>query len=274
MADKSNDAISRRRMAKLSVTAAAILLIAPSLVPAQPNEQAAGATVKTVCVLGASGNVGNGIVRELLAAGHRVIAVSRSSSNLDAIRARFAASERLETLQGDVGSDEAGLALRAALMSRFGRIDAVVASLGSPEWNASMSVLEAPSAALEGAFRDNFFTHFIAAKSLLPALAPGGVYVGISGGLADFLLPGNGHLSMTQAAQRTLFQVLAQETEGMDVHVRLLGLYSMIATERNRDRAEPGWVTDAQVGQRIVEMITEPEAFPDTLQSLRSEQYR
>jgi NAD(P)-dependent dehydrogenase (short-subunit alcohol dehydrogenase family) len=229
---------------------------------------------KTICVLGASGNVGNGIVRELLAAGHRVIAVSRSAENLDAIRERFAGAAQLETLQGGVGTDEQGAQLRDAVMSRFGKLDGVVASLSSPEWNGSMQLLDTSAQTLKRAFDDNFMAHFIAAKSLVPTLAPGATYVSISGGLADIIVPGRGHLSLTQAAQRTLFEVLAAETKGSGVHVRMLGLYSLIATESNREVAQPDWVTDQQVGQRVLELIVQPEAFPEPIQSLGAERYQ
>lgn len=264
---------SRERQLRLAAAALAAM-IATSAAWAQPDGETSQTEAKTVCVIGASGNVGNGIVRELLAAGHRVIAVSRSEDHLDAIRERFSGSAGLETVRGDVGTEAQGAALKTAIERRFGRIDAVVTSVGSPEWNAPTGVLGAPYASLEGALRDNFLTHFVAAKSLIPLLEPDGVFVSISGGLSDFVRPGSGFLSITQSAQRALVRVLDAEAADSGIHMRLLGLYSLVATERNRDRAEPGWITDTQIGRRIVEMIADPAAFPEPIQELRSDEYR
>jgi len=254
---------------------AALMLAAliPFVTLAQSGDAPARLESGLVCVIGASGSVGNGIVRELLAAGHRVIAVSRSEQNLAAIRDRFADSPGLETVLGDVGTEAQGAALRDEIERRFGQLDGVVTSVGSPEWNARVAMLDAPYESLDGALRDNFQTHFVAAKSLIPLLRRNGTFISISGGLSDLVRPGSGYLSITQSAQRALVRVLDEEAQAdaSGVHVRLLGLYSLVATERNRDRAEDDWITDTEVGRRVIEMIERPDAYPDAIQELRPE---
>ena len=59
-----------------------------------------------VLVIGASGEVGEGIVTAFLNAGRHVIATARSSNSLDALRDRLSAPERLSYLVGAIGSDE------------------------------------------------------------------------------------------------------------------------------------------------------------------------
>src|SRR5690348_17043933 len=85
-----------------------------------------------LCVLGASGTVGNAVVREALSAGHHVIAVSRSSDKLAKILAQYP-DRGVKTVIGDVGSDESAARLRKALLERTDKPDAVVAALSSPD---------------------------------------------------------------------------------------------------------------------------------------------
>jgi NAD(P)-dependent dehydrogenase (short-subunit alcohol dehydrogenase family) len=243
--------------------------------PAGPASQAGS---ELICVLGASGNVGNAIVRELLAAGHRVVAVSRSADKLEKIRTSFAGTKRIETHEGDVSSDAQAVRLRDAIIGRFGKPHAVVASLSAHEADVPMRILATSTEQLKKVFDTNFFTHVTAANAFIPALARGGVYVGINGGLADFVIPNRGQLSMTQSALRTLYSVLAQEAQDstapdVNAHVRMLGLYGLVATESNRAKADDGWITDQQVGERVARIIAEPAAFPGPVLSLKAKRY-
>jgi len=119
-----------------------------------------------------------------------------------------------------------------------------------------MRILDTSTDTLRKVFDTNFFSHVSAAHALMPALAPDGVYVGINGGLADFVIPNRGPLSMTQSALRTLYAVLAQEAQDSKAQqhktqVRLLELYGLVATDANRAQANDGWITDNQVAARL-----------------------
>ncbi len=241
------------------------------------DPQASDAVVagKTVCVLGASGAVGNAVTRELLTGGHRVVTISRSAEKLAKIRAAYARTHRIEVLQGDVSSDELAATLRDSILEHFGKLDGVVSSLGGPEADAPMRVLDASTAILKKAFDSNFFTHVTAARALIPALNARGVYVGINGGLADFVLPDRGALSMTQSALRSLYRVLAQEAQLPDqVSVRLLELYGLVATDQNRSRQNGDmWIPDEQVGKRVMGILTDPASFAGPILSLKSKRF-
>src|SRR5580692_4663534 len=67
---------------------------------------------RTVGVLGATGRVGNLIVKQLLSAGFKVVAMSRSAAKLHNIALTYAATRRIAILQGDVGSDSLAEDLR------------------------------------------------------------------------------------------------------------------------------------------------------------------
>jgi NAD(P)-dependent dehydrogenase (short-subunit alcohol dehydrogenase family) len=231
-----------------------------------------------VCVLGASGIVGNAVVRELLTAGYRVVAVSRDVNKLATIRETYRDVGRIETLQGDVSSDELAQQLRSDLVANFGAPHAVVASLSSRDADGPRRILETPTDALRKAFETNFFSHVTAAKGLVPALKTEGVYIGINGGLADFAGAGMGQLSITQSALRTLYEVLAQETAnpqvgGRQAYVRVLGLYGLVDVGSATPDPQGRFIRGQAIGQRVKDIIRQPGSFPGPALTLKAKAY-
>jgi NAD(P)-dependent dehydrogenase (short-subunit alcohol dehydrogenase family) len=267
------------RRAFLHLAAAAGVAPPLALADETPNQKAPAGNrpIGTVCVAGASGNVGKGIVRELLAEGCRVIAISRSPESLERLRQEFSKSQRIETLTGDFSTDELAKDVSARLVARFGMLDGAVASLSSHRADVRLRILDTPSTQLREAFDTNFFTHVAAAKALIPALASRGVYVGINGGLADFVLPGMGHISMTQSALNSFYKTIAQEA--LDAHatnaaqVRALCLYGLVTSERDRARINDGQLTDEEIGRRVVAILRRPDAYPQPIQAIKSRRY-
>lgn len=222
-----------------------------------------------VCLLGASGMVGNGIMRELLDGGHRVIAVSRSPQKLAHLRTQYG-TKSLDTLVGDVASDESGAVLRDALIAQFGTPDGVVAALSSPAVDKPIRVLGSPTDLLRQTFDANFYPHVVAAKALIPRLGPGAVYLGINGGLPDFVLPGMANLTMTQSALRSLYLALEQEARESKVSVRLLGIFGLVATPEHRAKDRDHYISDRDVGRRATDILMEPARFPGPILAIRA----
>jgi NAD(P)-dependent dehydrogenase (short-subunit alcohol dehydrogenase family) len=257
--------VLRREFLQLSAAAVATAATAVS----------AEASRQTVCVLGASGHVGSAILRQLLADGHRVVAISRSAEKLQRIKSDHSGEKGLETLRGDVSSDTVADQLRMAIITRFGKPHAIVSSLSSPAADAPMRILDAPTDKLRAAFETNFFSHVTAAVALLPALQPGGTYIGISGGLSDFVVPAMGAISMTQSALRTFYSVVAQEArdgKGATPQVRMLALYGLVAVDASAAKGD-GWIIGRQIGMRVSEIIARPAAFPGPLLSIKAKRY-
>ncbi len=273
MDDSYHDAVSRRELLLLS---SGLAVAAASRARIAEAQAGAGTTTKskTICVLGASGNVGNAVVHELIAAGHRVAAVSRSAKKLDSIRTALASTNRIEIIEGDVSSDRLAAELRENIQARIGEPDVIVASLSAPEADKPMRMLDTATDKIRGAFDTNFFTHVAAAHALIPALTRGGVYVGINGGLADAVIPNMGALSMTQSALRSLYSVLAQETQDAKARIRLLEIHGLVATEHRPAQSGGQWITDQQVRERVAEIIRRPEALPGPILAIKAEKYR
>src|SRR4051812_15424234 len=87
---------------------------------------------KVSLILGGAGYVGEGIVRSFLEEGAFVIVPSRSQERLAGLRKVLGplASERLVTVPANVGTLQGAEALRGQILTKMGRLDAVVASLG------------------------------------------------------------------------------------------------------------------------------------------------
>jgi len=233
----------------------------------------------TICVLGASGRVGNLVVRQLLAAGSRVIAVSRSADKLKSIAADYAATGRIDTLEGDVSSDAQASDLRDRFTAAFGTPHAVVASLSSTQVDGPMRILESPTQRLRTAFDANFFTHVVAAKAWIPVLDSAGVYIGINGGLADYAGAGMGQLTTTQSAIRSLYEVLAVETQDPKrpqerrPSVRVLELFGLVDDGSAPVRQASMRIDGNEVGSRVGEIIERPREFRGPVLALKSKAF-
>lgn len=259
----------------LAFGAAAALATRPSFGVEVP----AASQPKTVCVLGASGRVGNLVVRQMLAAGFRVVAVSRSVDKLSGISTAYAHTGRIATLQGDVSSDLQAADLRNRFISAFGNPHAVVASLSSTDADGPMRILDSPTDALRKAFETNFFTHVVAAKGWIPALASEGVYVGINGGLADFAAAGMAQLTTTQSAIRALYEVLAREAQDPKrppdhrPFVRVLELYGLVDDGSAPVTRTEMRIEGSAVGTRVADIIARPMQLPGPVLTLKSKAF-
>jgi NAD(P)-dependent dehydrogenase (short-subunit alcohol dehydrogenase family) len=235
--------------------------------------------IRTVCVLGASGRVGNLVVRQLLASGFRVVAVSRSVDKLNQITATYSATGRIGVLQGDVSSDAQAVQLGSRFVAAYGNPHAVVASLSSAAVDGPMRILDSPTETLRKAFDTNFFTHVIAAKGWIPLLGSGGTYVGINGGLANFAAAGMAQLTTTQSALRSLYEVLALEAQDRKrpadrrPFVRALELYGLVDDGSAPIARAEMRIDGAVVGTRVSEIITRPAEFPGPVLTLKSKAF-
>lgn len=81
---------------------------------------------KTVIVTGASQGIGAGVVKAFLARGYNVVGTARSATKSK----ELSPSDDLALIDGDIGQVEAAQKVAELAMTKFGSIDAVVASAG------------------------------------------------------------------------------------------------------------------------------------------------
>ena len=211
-------------------------------------------------VIGATGDVGRGIVAELLRRGHNVAAVARNASRLAALRTELGAGPRLLAVPGSLADDGSAAALRVALMAALGTLDSVVVAVNAPRQPAPLAAHNSDQfAALIGG---DLITHYTAARAFIPALADGGVYLGIGGGSCDFVLHEGVPQSVAQAALRMLYRGLAHEFRDQPVRIRELIIASVVNGVSTRSYADPSWVSDNEIGHQVAAIIAQPLQFP------------
>lgn len=211
---------------------------------------------RTTVVCGGTGEVGEGIVTALLAAGARVAVPSRRPDRLQALEARLAAAgaatERLVPVIGDLSAGDGAARRLAADVGRLaGPPDLVVASLGG--WDAGPPLAEIPLEDWERTVRDGLRSHHLAMHAFVPILRdrPGAGYVMINGAAARYPVPGSGAVSTVAAGELMAAQVLAAEEAGYGLQVEAYVL-GPVAT-RSRDEPAPWMATAEQVGGVIAD---------------------
>jgi NAD(P)-dependent dehydrogenase (short-subunit alcohol dehydrogenase family) len=220
----------------------------------------------TLLIVGATGDVGQGIARGAFAQGWTVVAAGRSAEKLDRLFGT-ATGQGVLTCAGDVASEEGALALWHAATAIAGPIDAVIISVNAP--NRTAPLAQWSGADVSALFDANLLTHFHAAKVMLPLLPAEGMLIGIGGGTADFVIPGMAPVSMAQAALRMFYRGLARERKET-AEVRELMIVSMVNGTSKRDRAQPEWVTDEEVGRHVCAILAAPHQFPGPILQLKS----
>ncbi|MFJ3779736.1 SDR family oxidoreductase [Streptomyces sp. NPDC090075] len=208
---------------------------------------------RTLALVGATGDVGTGILRATVRRGWSVVAVSRTPSRLAALRAEHGSAVR--TLVSDIGDEAGGVRLAAQL----GPVDAVVVSVhvGCP----LRPVLDWPADELNALVAGNVGAHLVAARHLMPLVRDGGDFLGIGGGMADLVIPRYVPLAVAQAAQRQLYRGLIREARKEPrVRIRELLVAAMVNGPSTRQQARPDWITEDEIGERVAELLAEPGA--------------
>ena len=222
--------------------------------------------MQNIMVIGAAGDVGQGLVKQFLREGYHVLACGRSAERLEALRKRLDHGE-LDTMHGSIANESSAASLREAAIARLGKLHAVVTAVNGPSKQRPLT--EIGSEEFIDLFRDNVLTHFVAAKTFIPAIDAAGLYLAIGGGLADLRAPRFGHIGVCQAAQRRLFVALADEF-GVRIRVRELMIYSVVAGQSNRLKARAEWLTDDEIGRYAVAVFEHPEHFVEPIIKLQN----
>jgi cyclic-di-GMP-binding biofilm dispersal mediator protein len=157
-----------------------------------------------VAVLGASGGLGRPLCAGLEARGARVIRANRSGGNgVDVVL--------------DLRDADAGTALVAAAVERYGRLDGVINATGIVAFG---DLLDTDDVVIEELFLTNVLGPLWLAKRVAPTLAEhGGFLVNISGVVAETPMPGMVPYSASKAALAGAAVGLRRELRRRKVHV-------------------------------------------------------
>jgi NAD(P)-dependent dehydrogenase (short-subunit alcohol dehydrogenase family) len=203
---------------------------------------------KQFLVLGGAEPVGEGIVRQLLGAGARVIVPAPSQEKLVRLREQLdpVAGIRLTTLLGDLDSEASVENLREDVTGQ-GSVDGVIASMDSG-WEGP-SLVKTSIEDWRTVLKNNLTAHFLAAKAFLPVLArqPGSSYLFIHSRAALTPLPNSGLISIAAAAQLMLKDVLVAEQGEGRVRINSLVISTPVIS-RVHPRGNPAWLTVDDIG--------------------------
>ncbi len=214
---------------------------------------------KVAVVFGATGGVGEGLVKRLLEDGATVIGVSRSKHKLEGLQ-QYVGSLGLGPLIPivcDLSLEEDVTQLSDALSKQAKSIDLAVASLGG--WHQGYPIYSYPLADWIRLLNDNLTSHFLAIRVIIPLLNPqGGAYFHINGFSADQAYPMAGPVAMTAAAQKSLVLTLAQELNHTGVRVYELILGPINTRSRIRQGiSREDWYRPEEIGKNLVDLYTE-----------------
>lgn len=212
-------------------------------------------------IAGGTGNVGEGIVRAFLKEGATVMVPSRSEETLEQLRGLLGslATEHFVPLVGHIGQIEGSERLRDEILNKFGRLDAVVASLGG-SWDEGLPLTQVPMETWQRYIESNLTSHFVAARTFLPVLVQQkqGSYTLLGGAAAEVAIPHYSPVAIPAAGQLMLTKVLVEELKGNGVRINEVIAYGYVAT---RSRAGlPGAVTADEIGEFTAWLVSD-EAY-------------
>jgi len=180
---------------------------------------------QVVFVAGSSRGIGRAIAAALLAEGARVVITGRDQGSLDAARAELeqsAGGERVLAIAGDFADARTIRDAFARTLERFGRIDHLVANLGTgsgkPGW-------EQPEEEWQRLFELNFFASVRLTEAVLPHLltnASGGSVLYIASIVALEATPAPLPYSAAKAALLNYAKNLARQLGPKKVRVNAI----------------------------------------------------
>ena len=214
--------------------------------------------MKQILVAGGTGGVGEAIVRALLGAGYRVIVPSRSTERIERLRrdaGAAAASGELVTFAGEIGTIGGANAIRDRIAHEFGRLDALIPSLGG-WWEGDL--LDATPEVWDTVMDEMLRTHYVFAHVFVPVLRAqpgGGRYIGIGGGAAYHPVRRSSLVSIAGAAQLMLTRALRAEVADTLVDVLELVVDGPVRTRDSESIAGPDWIRSDEVGAIVVDLV-------------------
>jgi 3-oxoacyl-[acyl-carrier protein] reductase len=202
-----------------------------------------------VLVAGGAGHAGSCVVRSLAARGTRVVVPSRSPERL----ARLA-GPLVRPIVADMSDATSAAGVRDAVLAEYGRLDGVLASLGTYERGARIAELDPGT--WSRLLHDNLTPHFVTARTFAPVLAEhGGVYATLAGVAATEPMIKAAPISVTGAGQTMLLRVLAAEYAGAPVRFHEVAVLTPIAGHWFDYPPQPGWLTGEEVGDYVATLF-------------------
>jgi NAD(P)-dependent dehydrogenase (short-subunit alcohol dehydrogenase family) len=205
---------------------------------------------RVAIVTGAKGGLGTFVTEALLAAGARVVGVSRSIQRSDFSHPDFTA------LPAELSSGDAARKVAGDVIGRFGRIDILAHVMGG--FAGGQSVAETDDAAFEKMLDLNYRAAFYIARAVLPRMREqgGGRIVAVASRQAVEPAAMVGAYSASKAALVSLIRTMALENKDRCISANAL----LPATMDTPANPGPQFVEPAQVAAMVVHLASDAAA--------------
>jgi NAD(P)-dependent dehydrogenase (short-subunit alcohol dehydrogenase family) len=194
---------------------------------------------KVALVAGGTGGLGHAVTLAFLVQGATVVATYRRQDEWDALQKTAAASrQNLSGFQVDVTDESAVTALVGNLVTKHGRLDALVNTVGGYAGGAKLWALD--TKVWDQMFALNLRSGYVLARAVVPQMLKQreGSIVNIASKAAVDHAAGAAAYAASKAAAVAMIDSLAADLKGTGVRANSI-LPSIIDTEANR-KAMPG----------------------------------
>jgi NAD(P)-dependent dehydrogenase (short-subunit alcohol dehydrogenase family) len=212
---------------------------------------------KVTLITGAKGGLGTFVTEAFLAAGAKVVGVSRSISPADFSHPQFTA------MPAELSSGDTARKLAGGIVARFGRIDALVHVMGG--FAGGTSVAETDDATFEKMLDLNYRAAFFMARAVLPQMRQqgGGRILAVASRQGVEPSAMVGAYSASKAALVSLVRTIALENKDRNISANSV-LPGTMDTPANRagdpnaDRSQ--WVQPSQVAALLLHLASDAGA--------------
>jgi len=202
-----------------------------------------------VVITGANGGLGSYVTRSFLDAGAKVAGTSRNIQPSEFKHPAFTA------IEADLGTQKGSSELIEQVLSRFGKLDVLVHTVGG--FAGGQSVVETDEATMRQMMDMNFNSMFYLLRAAIPALrgSGGGRLIAIGSRAAVDPGPGVGAYSASKAAMVSLVRTVALENKdaALRANVILPGTIDTPANRKAMPKADVSkWVQPAAIASLII----------------------
>ena len=219
---------------------------------------------KVVVVAGGTGGLGNAVSRAFLEEDAKVVVTYRKEEEFAALKqAAGAKANALEGFAVDVTDEEATSEFVGGVLSRYGRVDALVNTVGG--YAGGVTLWELETKVFDAMLSLNLRSGYALARAVVPAMLKQkrGAIVNVAAKAAFDHGAGASAYAASKAAAVAMMDSLAADVKGTGVRVNSI-LPSIIDTAANR-RAMPNadfaaWPTPEEIAQVILFLCSDNAA--------------
>jgi NAD(P)-dependent dehydrogenase (short-subunit alcohol dehydrogenase family) len=212
---------------------------------------------RVALITGAKGGLGSFVTEAFLAAGAKVVGVSRSIRPADFTHPEFTA------MPAEISSGEAARTVAEQIVAQFGRIDALVHVMGG--FAGGQSVAETDDATFEKMLDLNYRAAFFMTRAVLPQMRQqgGGRILAVASRQGVEPAAMTGAYSASKAALVSLIRTIALENKdrGISANTVLPGTMDTPANRAGDPTADASqWVQPSQVAALLVHLASDAGA--------------